>query len=424
MKISPARLAAFDVLLRIERDRAFSSVLLPAVEERLSSADRGLCHELVLGVLRRQMYLDKVIEVFAGAKKLDTAVRIALRLGAYQLLFLDKVPAYSAINESVGLVQKAKKTSAKGFVNAILRRISEKTPVLSFADEIERISIETSHPRWLIEKWSDEFGRADAEAIAVANNVIPKTAFRVLSDDNVEGLEKSEFVDGCYIAASLDKELRERADRGEIYFQDEASQIVAQMVGRELGSTFLDVCAAPGGKTTQIARENRRAMIVAGDLHAARVEHLRETCHRQGVDFVTVVQYDAEVALPFADNSFDTVFVDAPCTGTGTIRRNPEIRYSLVPDDLGELPRKQLAILKNASKVVTPGGRLVYSTCSFEREENEQVIKEFESENVGFAKAVPAVPERFITADGFGRTFPHRDSMDGFFIAELRRLPV
>ena len=424
MKISPARLAAFDVLLRIERDRAFSSILLPAVEERLGPADRGLCHELVLGVLRRQIYLDKVIEVFAGSKKLDAAVRIALRLGAYQLLFLGKVPAYSAINESVDLVQKAKKTSAKGFVNAILRRMSENEPVLSFANDIERISIETSHPRWLIERWSHEFGQAEAEAIAVTNNVIPQTAFRILSDQNVEDFEKSEFVDGCYISASLSKELRERADRGEIYFQDEASQMVGQAVSEGLGRTFLDVCAAPGGKTTQVARENRAAVILAGDLHRTRVEHLRETCRRQGVEFVSVVQFDAELGLPFADGSFDTVFVDAPCTGTGTIRRNPEIRYFLDPGDFGELPQKQLAILKNASKVVTPGGRLVYSTCSLEIEENEQVVERFESGNPGFVKTVPAVPERFITADGFGRTFPHRDSMDGFFIAEFRRPPV
>lgn len=421
MKISPARLAAFDVLLRIERDRAFSSVLLPAVEERLSSADRGLCHELVLGVLRRQIYLDKIIESFSGSKKLDAAVRIALRLGAYQLLFLDKIPAYSAINESVVLVQNAKKTSAKGFVNAILRRLSEKTPTLSFDDDLECVSVEASHPRWLVEKWSDEFGETEATAIASANNVIARSAFRVIGGEGVDGVEMSEFVDECYLTESITKELRDLADRDEIYFQDEGSQLVGQVVGTDLGLTFLDVCAAPGGKTTQIARMNRTAMIVAGDLHTARVEHLRETCRRQGVEFVNVVQYDAEYGLPFADGAFDTVFVDAPCTGTGTIRRNPEIRYFLAPDDFHSLPRKQLAILKNASKVVTPGGRLVYSTCSLETEENEQVVEKFELGNPDFVKAVPAVPERFITAAGFARTFPHRDSMDGFFIAEFRR---
>jgi 16S rRNA (cytosine967-C5)-methyltransferase len=424
MKISPARLAAFEILLRIEIDRAFSSVLLPAFEERLSPADRGLCHELVLGVLRRQLYLDKIIESLAGAKKLDPEVRIALRLGAYQLLYLDKVPAYSALNESVSLVQKAKKTSAKGFVNAILRRVSEKAPALSFADEIERISVETSHPRWLVEKWTGEFGADDAEAIASANNIIPQTAFRVTSDVPLGGVEKSEFVDGCFIASSMTRELLEKAERDEVYFQDEASQMVGQAVATELGNTFLDVCAAPGGKTTQTAQSNKSAMIVAGDVYKARVEHLRESCRRQGVGSVNVVQYDATTDLPFADESFDTVFVDAPCTGTGTIRRNPEIRYFLKTEDFDELPRKQLAILKTASKLVTPGGRLVYSTCSLEIEENELVVDKFSSGATTFEKAVPAVPERFITIDGFGRTFPHRDSMDGFFIAEFRQRRV
>ena len=421
MKISPARLVAFEVLLRIETDRAFSSVLLPAVEERLSPADRGLCHELVLGVLRRQLYLDKIIESFAGSKKIDPEVRIALRLGGYQLLNLDKVPAYSAINESVSLVQKAKKTSAKGFVNAILRRVSEKAPNISFTDDVERISIETSHPRWLVEKWAREFGDAEAGAIAIANNIVPKAAFRATSDVRLDGFEQSQFVKGCFIAPSMTRELLEKAERDEIYFQDEASQMVGQAVATELGNTFLDVCAAPGGKTTQIARTTGRAMIVAGDIHKTRVAHLRDTSRRQRVGSIHVVQYDAATALPFADESFDTVFVDAPCTGTGTIRRNPEIRYFLKSGDFHELPQKQLAILKAASKLVTPGGRLVYSTCSLEIEENELVVDKFSSETTTFEKTVPTVPERFITADGFGRTFPHRDSMDGFFIAEFRR---
>src|SRR5687767_1730805 len=179
MKISPARLAAFEILERIETERAFSSALLPLYEERLEPNDRGLCHELVLGALRRQLYLDKVIEHFAGSKKLDIAVRIALRLGIYQLLFLDKIPAYSALNESVNRVKKAKKVSAMGFVNAILRRASTGPPALKYSDEVERISIETSHPRWLIDKWTADFGAGEAGQIAVSNNVIPRVAFRI-----------------------------------------------------------------------------------------------------------------------------------------------------------------------------------------------------------------------------------------------------
>ena len=426
MKISPARIAAFEILGQIESDRAFSSVLLPAYEEKLEAKDRGLCHELVLGTLRRQIFLDKTIEEFAGRKKLDTPVRIALRLGIYQILFLDKIPAYSAINESVNLVTRAKKTSAKGLVNAILRRVSERAPKFEYADEIERISVEVSHPRWLIEKWIAEFGQDEAFAIGRANNVVPRTTFRFTRSGNVlderNAFEESQFVNGCYFVGAGDDRLRAMAAAGEIYFQDEASQLVAQAAASRVRGSFLDVCAAPGGKTTQVANQLNDNLIVAGDLSTARVELLKATCIRQGVGFVNVLRYDAEGRLPFADKSFDTVLVDAPCTGTGTIRHNPEIRYFLDPEDIPKAGMKQLAILRNASKVVQPGGRIIYSTCSLETEENEAVCVAFESETKEFQRVSPDVPQALLTDRGFARTFPHRDNMDGFLIAEFERL--
>jgi 16S rRNA (cytosine967-C5)-methyltransferase len=429
MKISPARLAAFEILHRIETDRAYSSALLPLYEEHLSHLDRGLCHELVLGVLRKQIYLDKVIDRLSKGKKLDAAVRIALRIGAYQLMFLERVPAYSSINESVNLVQKARKTSAKGLVNAVLRRISEGVTQLEFVDDVERISVETSHPRWLIEKWIDDFGRDEVARIATANNDVPRVAFRVTRRGTElevpEVYKRSEFVKGCMLTDTIDDELRSAANAGEIYFQDEASQMVAQVAANGAGHRILDVCAAPGGKTTQIAafiEDPAKVLLVAGDLHTSRVKLLSATCKNQGAGFVNVMQYDAEVALPFADESFDTVLIDAPCSGTGTIRHNPEIRYFLAATDFPELSKKQLAILRNASKLVQRGGRLIYSTCSLQIEENEAVCKAFLDETENFKQVVPDVPDRFRTSDGFARTFPARDNMDGFFIAEFRRI--
>ena len=427
MKISPARRAALEILNRIDADRAFSSVLLPRFEETLADNDRGLCHELVLGVLRRRIYLDRVIERYAGSKKLDSAVRNALRLGAYQIIFLDKVPAYSAINESVNLVQAAKKTSAKGLVNAVLRRVSEKVPTLEFADDVERISVETSHPRWLIEKWITDFGSSEAEVIAAANNTIPRVAFRTsgAARPDLSAYQLSEIVDGGYIAKSMDSLLRNMADENQVYFQDEASQLVASVVLKASGQRILDVCAAPGGKTTLIAGSAGRvsgSLIVAGDLHEARVELLRATCVRQGVEFVNIVRYDAEASLPFVGESFDTVLVDAPCSGTGTIRHNPEIRYFLEPSDFNALALKQRTILKNASKLVRVGGKLIYSTCSIQTEENEAVATGFLQESSGFVPCTPGVPDRLVTRDGFARTLPHRDGTDGFFIAEFQRV--
>ena len=426
MSISPARAAAFEILERIEKEHAFSSVLLPLLEADLSASDRGLCHELVLGVLRRQIYLDKIADHFSRGKKLDREVRIALRIGIYQLLFLDRIPAYSAINESVNLVQRAKKTSAKGLVNAVLRRVSEAVPSFDYHDDLERISVETSHPRWLLEKWTADFGGEEAERLAVTNNSHPRSAFRLTAKSDPSRFtqfERSGVAEGCYIASSIDPELRTMADSGEIYFQDEASQLVASVVLSRPGSRFLDVCAAPGGKTTQVAAAVGRSgrLVVAGDLHAARVRLLRKACILQGVEFVRIVQYDAETSLPFADDAFDTVLVDAPCSGTGTIRHNPEIRYFVQPRDFDELRNKQLAILRNASKAVQPGGRLIYSTCSLQTEENESVCGGFLKEAAEFRQVAPNVDPRFLTADGFARTFPHRDGIDGFFIAEFER---
>jgi len=425
MKISPARLAGFDVLLKVETERAYSSILLPIVEERLSSVDRALCHELVLGTLRQQLYLDRVTDIYAGGKKLDGAVRVAIRLGLYQLRFLDKIPEYSAVNESVALVQKARKTSAKGFVNAILRKAAKEWPEIAFADEIDRVSVETSHPRWLVERWANEFGPDQAEALARANNEPGPQAFRLLVDVPIGefSASPSEFVAGCYLTEKIYPALLAAAERGDIYFQDEGSQMVAASIPVGKTAKVLDVCAAPGGKTGMIGRQYSEDLLilVAGDLYWRRAFSLRENCRRQGVNDVKVVQYDAEKGLPFEDGTFDSVFVDAPCSGTGTIRHNPEIRYFLGPQDLIELPAKQLRILKNASKLVRSGGSLVYSTCSLEFEENEAVCNAFLAEDPSFGLVPPSVPDRFVTEGSFARTFPGRDRMDGFFIASFRK---
>ena len=429
MKVSPARSTAFDALLKIENDSAFSSVVLPQVSNGLSQKDKALCYEIVLGALRRQIYLDRLIDHFATKGKLDIEVRLALRIGIFQLLSLDRVPAYSILNESVNLVQRAKKTSAKGLVNAILRRVSRETVSFVYADELERISVETSHPMWLIEKWTVAFGIQDAESLAVANNAPPKNAFRFTARSIKNGLGqqenwiKSEIVDGCFSTARMDDELFQLAQSGDIYFQDEASQLVASAVKLSEDESFLDVCAAPGGKTSLIAsrRDFKTKLIVAGDLPWSRVEFLRETCRKQEIE-VSVVQYDATHGLPFADASFDTILLDAPCSGTGTVRHNPEIRYSLKPGDITELSSKQLQILTSASKLVKPGGRIYYSTCSLEPEENEGVISNFLGNEPDFAIVSADLDERFRTPDGFTRTSPDRDNMDGFFLSVLRKI--
>jgi 16S rRNA (cytosine967-C5)-methyltransferase len=435
MKISPARLASFEILGKIEKEKAFSSVLLPLYEEKLETRDRALCHELTLGVLRKKIYLDRVVESFSKTKiaKLDVEVLNALRLGLYQLLFLDKIPDFSAINESVNLVRQAKKTSAKGFVNAVLRRATREKPELKFADEVERVSIETSHPRWLIENWIRQFGFAETEKLAKSNNETPRMVFRLTaksSEKTVEILQKlgvdlieSEIVSGAWRVEKANEMLFAYASEGKIYFQEESSQMVAETINPEPNEKFLDVCAAPGSKFTKIQNSKFKIQnfAVAGDLYEHRLRFLKQSAANQGVKKLNLAAYDAENDLPFADEAFDSVLLDAPCSGTGTIRHNPEIRYFLAEKDFAELHGKQLRILKNASKTLKKGGRLIYSTCSLEEIENEAVIESFLAENAGFEKAGLNLKDKFLTAEGFARTFPHRDGTDGFFIAALRK---
>lgn len=441
MKVSPARKAAFDVLFRIETERAFSSILLPFVTEKLSDADRGLCYEITLGVLRRQILLDRTMDVLARGRKIDPEVRIALRIGLYQMLYLDKVPDHAVINESVELTVRAKKRSAKSFVNAVLRNAQRELPSITFTDEIEKISIEESHPGWLVEKWIGQFGFEQAASICKANNRPPLPSFRLtprfLRANSVAigdrekiisifqeaadvTIEPSDSVEGAYRVLKMTDGLSELAKKGHIYFQDEASQLAARSVEISDHQRFLDVCAAPGGKTTLVAGRSvgKNVLLAAGDLHQARVEQLKENCSRQEAD-VKIVRYDAEKGLPFADGTFDIILVDAPCSGTGTIKHNPEIRYTLDPDDLVELSNKQHNILISASKCLKPGGSLIYSTCSLEPEENEEVIGKFLKESPSFHPDTQFVPERFLEGEYFARTYPNRDDMDGFFIAKL-----
>jgi len=450
--VSPARLAAFKILLKIEREKSFSSALLPVYEEKLAPPDKSLCHQLTLGVLRRRMYLDRIVESFSKTKiaKFDHEILIALRLGLFQLLFLDKIPDFSAINESVNLVRLAKKRSAAGLVNAILRRATrERDFKFEYADEFERISIETSHPRWLIERWTRLFGLEETEKLALANNETPPLAFRLTakSDENtVEILRKldleiveSEIAEGAFRVGKPNEMLFAFAREGKIYFQEESSQLVGEAVNFQPGENFLDVCAAPGSKFTQIESKLRAAnyelrdernlesetvlktIAVVGDLHEHRLRFLRQSAKNQGLKNINSVLYDAERELPFAAETFDCVLLDAPCSGTGTIRHNPEIRYFLTEKDFDQLRAKQLAILKNASKVLKKNGRVVYSTCSLESEENEAVIESFLESNSEFQKVSTDLPQKFLTNDNFARTKPWTDSTDGFFIAVLKK---
>jgi len=427
-KVSPSRRAAFEVLHDIEAQGAMSS-LLADYGERLSPKDRGLCHGIVLGVLRRQIALDREIDHFAGGKKLDVAVRVILRIGLYQLRHLDRVPAYSAINESVELARIAKRKSAAGFVNAILRRATRDNPQLEFSDDLERISVETSHPRWLLERWTQQVEIDRVEVIARANNEIPTLYFRPTL--NATAIDREKFSDHksavseeIYSSPTLNDELLEMLSRGAIYVQDSGSQLVATAVAKIVERRVLDLCASPGGKTGLIAmllKDRPEVEILAGDVSKNRIDILHESLAAQGCRYVEVRKYNAERELPFEKESFDTVFVDAPCSGTGTIRHNPEIRYRATEAEIARHSTRQLAILRNASELVCHGGTLVYSTCSLEVAENEGVVEQFLGAHKDFDLCEVELDDRYLTPAGHYRLWPDRDECDGFFVAGLRR---
>jgi 16S rRNA (cytosine967-C5)-methyltransferase len=425
-EISPARLAAFRILQKVETG-AFSSVLLAAEELQLQPADRALCHELVLGVLRWQLLLDKIVEHCSERRieSLDSAVRISLRLGLYQLRYLTRIPASAAVNESVSLVRVARLSSATGFVNAVLRRAireADYDPAEGVSDPFERISIQTSHPKWLIERWANSFGVEEAEAFAQANNIVPPTAFRVVKTRANESevlsrlsaagakVEASQVAAGAWRVSGATSLVRELSAAGEIYLQDEASQLVAEMLDMKAGERVLDLCAAPGGKTTLIAdRAEDNGLIVAGDRSEVRMATVIATTNLHELKTIKPLLLDAGEKLPFDANAFDKVLIDAPCSGTGTLRRNPEIRWRLTEDEISAFAENQKRFLLNASEVVKPGGRLVYSTCSVERDENEEVIEEFLGWKQGFKRLA------------IQRTWPQIHGADGFFIVVFER---
>jgi len=353
--LAPARQTAYAVLERVEGG-AWASDLLLAASAGLDPRDAGLASEIVFGVLRYRAQLDFLIEHYGGRQRLDAEVRLALRMGIYQLRYLERIPAHAAVAESVELVKRARKRSAAGMVNAVLRKV-DRAPVAWPTREIE-----LSCPEWLLERWERHHGPEAARAIALKALEEPQKYVRV----SAAGTR----------------------------FQDIGSQTIVPLLELEPGHTFLDLCAAPGNKTAQALETGVRA--VACDLHFHRLRELRGLA-------ADLVVLDGTRPLPLA-RWFDRILVDAPCSGTGTLGRNPEIKWRLRPDDLADLHGRQTALLRNALAALAPGGLLVYSTCSLEPEENRQVV----------AEAAPgreaAVWERL----------PGRDAGDGFWAAVIK----
>ena len=446
--IAPARLAAYDALRAVGNGRADLPSALARVRERLEDErDRALAGEIATGTLRWKGAFDVVVEAFAKrpAARLDPEILDILRMTAFQLLHLDRIPASAAVNDAVDLARRAGKKSAAGLVNAVLRRISRERarlplpprpsdPGADRASTLAYLSGTLSHPEWLAARWLDRYGFEHAESWAQFDNgpaalTLRANTLRVSRDGLAAALEAhgvmtepARFAPDGLIVREGNPLRTPVAGEGLFVVQDEASQLVALVAAVGPGERVLDACASPGGKTTAMAAAMaNRGVIVATDLRGRRVELLARTVSAAGASCVRVVRADATGVLPFAAR-FDCVLLDAPCSGLGTLRRDPDIRWRRAEASLGGLAATELAMLGRAADVVAPGGRLVYATCSSEPDENDAVIERFLRVRPDFQLVRPKVHaalDRFLEPTGLFRTLPFRDNLEAFFAAML-----
>jgi 16S rRNA (cytosine967-C5)-methyltransferase len=446
MPISPARTAAFDILLRVERDAAYASELLHAATYNpLSKQDHGLATELVMGVLRWRSRLDAEISKSSSQPlaKLDLEILIALRLALYQFRWLDRIPPRAALHESVELVKRARKRSAAPFVNAVLRNLSATSAARTTEGESpDSLASEFAHPPWLVERWANAYGLDVARRICSYDQSVPVTSVRLRTSAAESTLEEQGIAlsagrllsSACIVDAG--DITNTRAFRtGEIVIQDEASQLVAALLTPTLlasNTRILDCCAAPGGKTLAVSDRNPEARVTAVERHPHRARLLQKLLRAaQASSRIRVMSADA-TDLPISA-SFDCILADVPCSGTGTLARNPEIKWRISPSDLVELQVRQTKILRSAMQHLAPGGRLLYSTCSLEKEENEDVVERALAQNCS-VRLLDCRPEldrlrvanelvsrnnASLTRGLFLRTIPGVHPCDGFFAAIL-----
>jgi 16S rRNA (cytosine967-C5)-methyltransferase len=433
-----ARDVALDVLVRVETTAAFADVLLAArlAHATLGVADHALATRLVYGTLAWQGRLDHHLAglVRAPLDSLEPGVRATLRLGLYQLLFLDRVPPYAAVDASVGLAPRP----ARGLVNAVLRRAAALgaagLPLPDpAADPMGRLAVEWSHPRWLVERWARALDPTELPALLAANNGQAPTALRTNVGRTTRSALTAELVaagvratatrwapDGVAVEGGAARLRATSAWRdGRFAFQGEASQLIVPLLDLRPGARVLDACAAPGGKATHAAAlVGDGGLVLALDPRPGGVGRIRAEAARLGARAVRALAADAR--RPPLVERFDAVLVDAPCSGLGTLRRHPELRWRRRPEDVARLAALQLEILEGVAPCVAPGGVLVYAVCTLAREENEDVVARFRARHPDFVPEPVALSGDLVGADGALRTLPHRHGLDAFFAVRLR----
>ena len=438
--MSNPREAAFKIIYKIDYEGAYSNIALKNGLDGLSAQDRALATRLVYGCVSMQLTLDYIISLFSKVKlkKLSKSVREILRLGIYQIVFMDKIPDSAAVNESVKLISKFENRS-KGFVNAILRAVSkEKENIRYPEDRLEYLKVRYSFPETLCDRFVSEFGIDFAEELIKSMSKEPETVIRVNTlkttpDELIKELaakgvsvKKTDVLENGLVISKAEIGALDEFKKGLFTVQDTAAQLACLVLNPKPGEKVMDLCAAPGGKTTAMAElMDNKGSIVAFDMYPHKTELIEEVCERLGIDIVTCCTADTSVHKPSMDGTADKILVDVPCSGIGIIRRKPEIKWNR--EDISTLPDIQKRLLTNACKYLKDGGELVYSTCTIFKDENMDVVNSVMKENpqLQLVDISPLLPDKFrkpTAKDGYITLYPNTDNTDGFFICKLRKL--
>jgi len=433
-----AREAALMALERCRRDKAWSGASIDNIIKKysLDSRDAALASRLCLGVLQNSSYCDYYIDKYYKGSGIEPKLRDILRLGVYQLLFLDKIPARAAVNESVVLCKSMGYKRAAGLVNAVLRRIAENKdnlPDIEGKGSARYLSIKYSHPEWLVNQIIDQEGYDFAEDFFAANNIPPSLAIQINTlkvkvDDYKRALARMnidfsavEALPGCIILKGGNVTDLPGYEDGLFYVQDPAARAAVEIAGAKPGMSILDACSAPGGKSfaASIAMENC-GKILSCDIHEKKLKLINSGAERLGIGIINTEVRDARVFDDMLNESFDIVIADVPCSGLGVIRKKPEIRNKSF-DEINKLPEIQKDVIKNLAKYVKVGGVLLYSTCTVLNAENKEIVEYFLEQNDDF-KLEKFKLGNIVSETGMYAFWPNKDKTDGFFVAKLRRI--
>ncbi|MGM1050319.1 MAG: 16S rRNA (cytosine(967)-C(5))-methyltransferase RsmB [Bacillota bacterium] len=439
-----------NVLTQVEQEGAYSNLLLNTALQKasLEKGDAGLATELVYGTISRLNTLDYFLDRFVkkGTAKLQPWVRALLRLSLYQIVYLDRIPEHAVVSEAVNLAKRRGHQGISGMVNGVLRNILRQKDELVVPDNLpaaDRISLRHSHPKWLVERWIEQYGEDTAEAICEANNEPPAVSVRVnttmisrdgmleeMINSGLEAVPSQLSPYGIIVRSGGNMAHTDWYRDGMISIQDESSMLVAEAVHPAPGMRVLDCCAAPGGKTAHMGEIMKdEGSVIANDLHSHKQKLISEQAERLGLGSIMTVTGNAlDLAKNYEPESFDRILLDAPCSGLGVIRRKPDLKWVKTPEDIQEIAKLQGELLQSVSGLVRPGGVLVYSTCTIEPGENEGTVAAFLADNPNFevaddeAGSMSRALKNGLPRGGGVQILPQHFHSDGFYIVRLRRL--